>query len=65
MGSSIGKVADGSMLQGEMLERAGAINCAADMQATELWPTAGTEQIFKWNPEYIFITNSECRSRYR
>lgn len=59
MGSSIGKVADGSMLQGEMLERAGAINCAADMQATELWPTAGAEQIFKWDPEYIFITNSE------
>ena len=59
MGSSIGKVADGSMLQGEMLERAGAENCAADLQATELWPTAGTEQIFAWNPDYIFITGSE------
>ena len=59
MGTSIGKVADGSMLQGGMLERAGAVNCAADLQATELWPTAGTEQIFKWNPEYIFITGSE------
>ena len=59
MGSSIGKVADGSMLQGEMLERAGAVNCAADLEATELWPTAGTEQIFEWNPDYIFITGSE------
>ena len=59
MGTSIGKVADGSMLQGGMLERAGAVSCAADLQATELWPTAGTEQIFKWNPEYIFITGSE------
>ncbi|MDD6190359.1 MAG: ABC transporter substrate-binding protein [Firmicutes bacterium] len=59
MGTSIGKVADGTMLQGEMLERAGAINCAADLEATELWPTAGTEQIFQWNPEYIFITGSE------
>lgn len=59
MGTSIGKVADGSMLQGGMLERAGAVNCASDLQATELWPTAGTEQIFKWNPEYIFITGSE------
>lgn len=59
MGTSIGKVADGSMLQGEMLERAGAINCAADLEATELWPTAGTEQIFSWNPDYIFITGSE------
>lgn len=59
MGSSIGKIADGTMLQGEMLERAGGINCAADIEATELWPTAGTEQIFNWNPEYIFISNSE------
>ena len=59
MGTSIGKVADGSMLQGVMLERAGAVNAAKDLQATELWPTAGTEQIFKWNPDYIFITGSE------
>ena len=59
MGTSIGKVADGSMLQGKMLERAGAINAAEDLKATELWPTAGTEQIFKWNPDYIFITGSE------
>lgn len=59
MGSSIGKVADGSMLQGKMLETAGAVNCAADLKATELWPTAGTEQIFSWDPDYIFITGSE------
>ena len=59
MGSSPGKVADGSMLQGEMLERSGGTNCAGDMEATELWPTAGIEQIFKWDPEYIFVTGSE------
>lgn len=59
MGTSIGKVADGTMLQGEMLQTAGAINCADELAATELWPTAGTEQIFAWNPEYIFITGSE------
>lgn len=59
MGSSIGKVADASMLQGEMIERAGGINVAAEINATELWPTAGTEQIFAWNPDYIFITGSE------
>ncbi len=59
MGTSIGKVADGSMLQGLMLEKAGAVNCASDLKATELWPTAGTEQIFEWNPDYIFITGSE------
>lgn len=59
MGTSIGKVADGSMLQGLMLEKAGGINCAATLKATELWPTAGTEQIFEWDPDYIFITGSE------
>lgn len=59
MGSSLGKVADASMLQGEMIERAGGLNVAAEINSTELWPTAGTEQIFAWNPEYIFITGSE------
>lgn len=59
MGSSIGKVADGTMLQGQMITCAGGINCAADLKASELWPTAGTEQIFSWNPDYIFITGSE------
>lgn len=59
MGSSIGKVADATMLQGKMIERAGGINCAADLQASELWSMAGTEQIFAWDPEYIFITGSE------
>ena len=60
MGSSIGKVADGSMLQGKMLSLAGAVNCANELKATELWPTAGVEQIFAWNPDYIFITNSDA-----
>ena len=59
MGSSVGKVADGSMLQGKMLENAGAVNCAADLKATELWPTAGTEQIFSWDPDFIFVTGSD------
>lgn len=59
MGSSIGKVADGTMLQGQMIERAGAVNCAADLKAPGLWPSAGTEQIFAWDPDYIFISGSE------
>lgn len=59
MGSSIGKVADKTMLQGEMIERAGGINCAEKLEASELWPSAGAEQIFAWNPDYIFITGSE------
>ena len=59
MGSRLGKVADGSMLQSEMIELAGGENAAADIKATELWPTAGSEQIFEWDPDYIFITGSE------
>ena len=59
MGSSIGKVADGTMLQGNMIKMAGGINAAEDLEATELWPTAGTEQILDWDPDYIFITGSE------
>lgn len=59
MGSSIGKVADGTMLQGSMIRTAGGVNAAEDLEATELWPTAGTEQIFDWDPDFIFISGSE------
>lgn len=62
MGSAIGKVADSSMLQGVMLETAGAANCASEIKASELWPTAGAEQILSWDPEYIFITGSGSAS---
>jgi ABC-type Fe3+-hydroxamate transport system substrate-binding protein len=62
MGSSIGKVADGTMLQGTMIEHAGGVNAARDLEASELWPTAGTEQIFSWNPDYIFITGGASYS---
>lgn len=58
MGSEIGKVANGSMLQSFMLETAGAQNMALNLDASTLWPKAGTEQIFSWNPDFIFITNS-------
>ena len=61
--TSVGDVANGNMLQSEMIQRAGGINPAAELKSSELWPTAGTEQIFKWNPDYIFITNSES-SKY-
>jgi ABC-type Fe3+-hydroxamate transport system substrate-binding protein len=59
MGTSIGKVADKTMLQSNMIESAGGINPASDVEATELWPTVGVEEIFEWNPDYIFITNSQ------
>jgi len=59
MGTSIGKVSDKTMLQSNMIVSAGGINPAAEVEATELWPTVGVEEIFGWNPDYIFITNSQ------
>ncbi|NLW78951.1 MAG: ABC transporter substrate-binding protein [Ruminococcaceae bacterium] len=59
MGSELGKVAGGDMLQSAMIETAGGINMARDIQTGQTWPVAGTEQIFSWNPDYIFCTNSK------
>lgn len=59
IGSALGKVANGSMLQGFMIEEAGGINPAAEIETKETWPAAGAEQIFDWDPDYIFISGSE------
>lgn len=57
MGSSIGKVANESMLQSYLIETAGGENPAKSIETNELWPQVGVEQIFAWNPDYIFITS--------
>jgi len=62
MGSRIGSVANGAMLQSFMIETAGGINSAKDVQSTEIWPVVGTETIFGWNPDFIFITNFNASS---
>jgi len=54
MGSELGKVAHGEMLQSFLVETAGGINMAKDIQSKEIWPTVGTEQIFAWDPDFIF-----------
>jgi iron complex transport system substrate-binding protein len=58
MGGTLGQVAHGAMLQSVMMETAGGINMAAGIQSENTWPVAGTEKIFEWNPDYIFIQNS-------
>jgi len=58
MGGDIGKVANGGMIQSYIIEFAGGINPAKDLDTTELWPTVGTEQIFEWNPDFIFFVYS-------
>jgi ABC-type Fe3+-hydroxamate transport system substrate-binding protein len=62
MGSDIGKVADGKMLQSYMMLTAGAINPAKDVVTTNIWPAVGVEEIFKWNPDYIFVTGSSSNT---
>lgn len=61
MGNTIGKVANGSMLQSIMIDDAGGTNLAAGIESTGTWPVVGVEQIFTWNPDYIFIMNSTSR----
>jgi len=63
MGTQPGAVANGAMLQSFMIETAGGINSAKDVTSTEIWPVVGTETIFGWNPDFIFITNNST-ARY-
>ena len=57
MGSRLGSVANGAMLQSFMIETAGGVNSAKEVESTEIWPVVGTETIFGWNPDFIFISN--------
>lgn len=59
MGSELGKVAGGDMLQSHMIETAGGINLAAGIHTGQTWPIVGVETIFEWNPDFIFCTNSK------
>lgn len=59
MGSELGKVAGGDMLQSDMIETAGGINLAKDVRTQQTWPMVGAEAIFEWNPDFIFCTNSK------
>ena len=61
MGNTIGKVAHSSMLQSIMIETAGGVNLAADVEGEGTWPVVGVEQIFEWDPDFIFIMNSTAR----
>ena len=58
MGHEIGRIAHGGMIQSSMIEMAGGISLAKDVESKETWPTVGMEQIFEWNPDFIFLANS-------
>lgn len=56
LGGEKGKVADGSMMQSEMIVNGGGVNKAASIAAEEFWPEVGVEKVFEWNPDVIFVS---------
>jgi iron complex transport system substrate-binding protein len=50
---SIYTAATGGMLQTEILEKAGAVNVAADLRG--FWSEVSPEQVVAWNPDVIFL----------
>ena len=58
LGKKDGSVADGSMMQAQMVSAGGGRNLAEDIDSKEFWPVVGMEQIFEWNPEFIFLSSS-------
>jgi len=62
MGSDIGAIAHAEMIQSKMIVNAGGISCVvgSDVPTDQgIWPVVGTETIFGWNPDFIFLTNSQ------
>jgi ABC-type Fe3+-hydroxamate transport system substrate-binding protein len=57
-GSSLGRIAGGDMLQSWMIEKAGGIPSAADVENNSQWADVGAERIFAMNPDVIFLTSS-------
>jgi len=54
-GADTSSVAANNMIQADILEIAGAVNLAADIEGG-FYVDVGIEQILLWNPEYILIT---------
>ena len=54
-GADTSSVAGNNMIQADILEIAGAVNLAADIDGG-FYVDVGIEQILLWNPEYILIT---------
>ena len=58
MGSELGRVAGGDMLQSWMIEKAGGISSAAGVENDSNWITVGVETVFQWDPDFLFCTSS-------
>ncbi len=58
LGKELGGVANDAMMQAQMIVAGGGVNLAADVETNELWPVAGVEQIFAWDPDFIFVSQT-------
>ena len=58
MGSELGRVAGGDMLQSWMIEKAGGVSAAAEVENNGNWITVGVETVFQWDPDFLFCTSS-------
>ena len=58
MGGESGRIAADDMLQAWMAEKAGGIYVAENTANNRNWVNVGVEQIFTWNPQFLFATSS-------
>lgn len=57
MGSNLGRVAGKDMLQSFMINKAGGKSLVIESKDNN-WVDIGVEKIFKYNPDFIFLTSS-------
>ena len=60
MGSELGRVAGGDMLQSWMIEKAGGVPAAAEVENNGNWITVGVETVLRWDPDFLFCTSSSA-----
>ena len=58
LGGESGRIAADDMLQAWMAEKAGGIYVADNTANNRNWVNVGVEQIFTWNPQFVFATSS-------
>ena len=58
LGGEAGRIAADDMLQAWMAEKAGGIYVAENTANNRNWVNVGVEQVFTWNPDFIFATSS-------
>lgn len=58
LGGESGRIAADDMLQAWMAEKAGGKYVAGNTANNRNWVNVGVEQVFTWNPQFIFATSS-------